>query len=93
MNIEVKKKDILNIGYEHHNFDGVLVIYCDHNTEHIEQILLRSILKCFGEKYTITEIDDCLLEEGNPNNDKYFYDIMFVTNLPYEMFEEVDRDV
>ena len=33
MNLEVEKKDILNIGYEHYNFDGVLVIYCDHNTE------------------------------------------------------------
>ena len=93
MNIEIEKKDILDIGCAHYNIDGVYVICCDPNTDHIERILLRSILKCFGEQYIITEIDDCLLEEGNPNNDKYFYDIMFVTNLPYEMFEEVDRDV
>ena len=86
MNIEVEKKDILDIGCVNYNIDGVFVICCDPNTDHIERILLRSILKCFGEQYIITRVDECLLDD----DDEY---IMFTTNLPYEMFEEVHRDV
>ena len=87
MNIEIEKKDILDIGCAHYNIDGVYVICCDPNTDHIERILLRSILKCFGEQYIITRVDECLLDD---DDEEY---IMFTTNLPYEMFEEVRRDV
>ncbi len=88
MNIEIEKKDILDIGCVNYNIDGVFVICCDPNTDHIERILLRSILKCFGEQYIITRVDECLLDDDD--DEEY---IMFTTNLPYEMFEEVRRDV
>ena len=87
MNVEVKKSDILDIGCANYNIDGVFVICCDPNTDHIERTLLRSILKCFGEQYIITRVDECLLDD---DDEEY---IMFTTNLPYEMFEEVRRDV
>ena len=78
----------MDIGCVNYNIDGVFVICCDPNTDHIERILLRSILKCFGEQYIITRVDECLLDEDD--DEEY---IMFTTNLPYEMFEEVCRDV
>ena len=89
MNIEVEKKDILNIGYKRINFAGVLGIVSDSDTANVEEILLRCILKCFGETYIITKVEDCVMVD----EDDLYDDIMFITNLPFEMFEKVDRDV
>ena len=51
MNIEVKKEDIKKIGNTKYNEGGFLAIVCDGDTSNIEEILLRTILKCFGDEY------------------------------------------
>ncbi len=90
MNIEVKKGDIKRIGNIWSNEDGFLAIICSVETANIEEILLRSILKCFGKNYHIVVSEDFIW----PNEDgEDVIDIQFITNLPYEMYEEVDRDV
>ena len=90
MNIEVEKGDIKKIGNTKYNEDGFLAIICSVETANIEEILLRSILKCFGKNYHIVVSEDFIW----PNDDgEDVIDIQFITNLPYEMYEEVDRDV
>ena len=54
MNIEVKKEDIKKIGNTKYNEGGFLAIVCDGDTSNIEEILLRTILKCFGDEYKVT---------------------------------------
>ena len=90
MTIEVEKEDIRKIGNVWSNEDGFLAIICNGDTANIEEILLRSILKCFGKNYHIVVSEDFIW----PNEDgEDVIDIQFITNLPYEMFEEVGRDV
>ena len=48
MTIEVEKSDITRIGHTCHSKDGFLEIFCKPDTANLEEILLRSILKCFG---------------------------------------------
>ena len=87
MNIEVTKEDIKNIGYACYNEGGFLAIMCDGDTYNIEYILLRSILKCFGDEYKIikTEVFIWKNEEG----EEEVFDILYITNLPYELFEKI----
>ena len=86
MNIEVTKEDIKKIGYACYNEGGFLEIMCDGDTCNIEEILLRSILKCFGDEYKIIKTEDFIWknEEGEE-----VYDILYITNLPYELFEKI----
>ena len=86
MNIEVKKEDIKKIGNTKYNEGGFLAIVCDGDTSNIEEILLRSILKCFGDEYKIikTEVFIWKNEEGEE-----VFDILYITNLPYELFEKI----
>ena len=86
MNIEVVKEDIKRIGHTCYNEGGYLAIVCDGNTSNIEEILLRSILKCFGDEYKIikTEVFIWKNEEGEE-----VFDILYITNLPYELFEKI----
>ena len=84
MNIEVTKEDIKKIGFACYNEGGFLEIMCDGDTYNIEYILLRSILKCFGDEYKIIETKDfTILGE---NGEEVIFDILFVTNLPYDMY-------
>ena len=87
MNIEVTKEDIKKIGYACYNEGGFLAIICDGDTCNIEEILLRSILKCFGDEYKIikTEVFIWKNEEG----EEEVFDILYITNLPYELFEKI----
>ena len=87
MNIEVTKEDIKKIGHTCYNEDGFLEIMCDGDTYNIEYILLRSILKCFGDEYKIikTEVFIWKNEEG----EEEVFDILYITNLPYELFEKI----
>ncbi len=86
MNIEVKKVDIKKIGYMKYNEGGFLEIICDGDTCNIEEILLRSILKCFGDEYKVIKAEDYIWEN---NNGEEVYDILFITNLPYEIYEKI----
>ena len=77
MNIEVEKSDITRIGHTCHSKDGFLEIFCEPDTANLEEILLRNILKCFGEDYMIVSSEDA----------DYMDSISFLTNLPYEVFK------
>ena len=87
MNIEVTKEDIKKIGFACYNEGGFLEIMCDGDTYNIEYILLRSILKGFGDEYKIikTEVFIWKNEEG----EEEVFDILYITNLPYELFEKI----
>ena len=87
MNLDVQKEDIKKIGYACYNEGGFLEIMCDGDTCNIEYILLRSILKCFGDEYKIikTEVFIWKNEEG----EEEVFDILYITNLPYELFEKI----
>ena len=86
MNIEVVKEDIKKIGNAWYNEGGFLEIMCDGDTCNIEEILLRSILKCFSEDYKVIKTEDYIWEN---DEGKEVYDILYVTNLPYELFEKI----
>ena len=86
MNIEATKEDIKNIGYTCYNEGGYLAIVCDGNTSNIEEILLRSILKCFGDDYKVIRAEDFIWENDEGEE---VYDILFITNLPYEIYDMI----
>ena len=86
MNIEVVKEDIKRIGHTCYNEGGYLAIVCDGNTSNIEDILLESILKCFGDEYKVIKREDFIWDNINGEE---VYDILFITNLPYELFEKI----
>lgn len=86
MNLNVKKEDIKKIGHTCYNENGSLAIICDGETSNIEAILLRSILKCFGDEYKVIKSEDHIW--GDINGEE-IYDILFVTNLPYEMYKKI----
>ena len=78
MTLEVIKSDITRIGHTCHSKDGFLEIFCNPDTANLEEILLRNILKCFGEEYKIVDTEDA----------DYMDSISFLTNLPYDLFRE-----
>jgi hypothetical protein len=86
MNIEVVKEDIKRIGHTCYNEGGSLAIMCDGDTCNIEEILLRSILKCFGDDYKVIKTEDFIWEN---DEGEVVYEILYVTNLPYEIFEKI----
>lgn len=86
MNLQVEKSDIKNIGHTVFEEDGNTVIICDIRTVNIEEILLRNILKCFGDDYEITSADDYWYETEDGDED---VDIIFTTNLPYKEYNSV----
>ena len=86
MNIEVVKEDIKRIGHTCYNEGGSLAIMCDGDTSNIEEILLRSILKCFGDDYKVIKTEDFIWEN---DEGEVVYEILYVTNLPYELFEKI----
>ena len=86
MYIEVVKEDIKRIGHTCYNEGGSLAIMCDGDTCNIEEILLRSILKCFGDDYKVIKTEDFIWEN---DEGEVVYEILYVTNLPYELFEKI----
>ena len=87
MNIEVTKEDIKKIGHTCYYEEGFLAIVCDGDTSNIEEILLRSVLKCFSDDYKVIKAEDFIWENEEEGED--VYDILYVTNLPYELFEKI----
>ncbi len=86
MNIDVKKEDIKKIGHTCYNESGFLAIVCDGDTCNIEEILLRSILKCFGDDYKVIKTEDYIWEN---DEGEVVYEILYVTNLPYEIYDMI----
>ena len=87
MKLEVKKEDIRKIGNTCSNEKGFLAIICNGDTANIEEILLRNVLKCFGEEYHIVSAEDFIWDEDD--YDEWDFDIEFITNLPYEKYDEI----
>lgn len=86
MNIEVVKEDIKRIGHTCYNEGGFLAIMCDGDTCNIEEILLRSILKCFGDEYKVIKTEDYICEN---DEGEVVCEILYVTNLPYEIYDMI----
>ena len=83
-NVYVTANDIDKIGNTHFKDEdtGYLSIICDINTVSIEEIFLRSILKCFGEQYVITDTEDYFWTDVDENE---VCDILIKTNLPGDL--------
>ena len=86
MNLDVQKEDIKKIGNTKYNEGGFLAIMCDGDTCNIEEILLRSILKCFGDDYKVIKTEDYIWEN---DEGEVVYEILYVTNLPYEIYDMI----
>ena len=78
MNLTVEKEDIKKIGHTTYGEGGNTAIICGIDTANIEEILLRNILKCFGNEYEIVSSEDY---NGYGEDD-----ILFLTNLPFETY-------
>ena len=90
MYLELIKSDIHRIGGAiFHNDEGncVFVFYEDDVAYQIEYILLRNILKLFGQQYRITAEDEYI-------DEKEVSSIHLTTNLPWEMYmaENIQRN-
>ena len=83
-NVYVTANDIDKIGNTHFKDEetGYLSIICDGNTVNLEEIFLRSILRCFGEQYVITDTEDYIWTDIEGNE---VYDILIKTNLPGDL--------
>ena len=86
MNLDVQKEDIKKIGFAWYNEGGFLAIMCDGDTCNIEEIMLRSILKCFGDDYKVIKTEDFIWEN---DEGEVVCEILYVPNLPYELFEKI----
>ena len=87
MNFELFKSDIHRIGgAAYHNDEGncVIVIYDDDAAYQVEYILLRNILRLFGQQYQITSEDEYPDERGE-------LAIHLTTNLPWAMYMSEDE--
>lgn len=92
MNIEVQKEDIERIGNTmFRGDDGNLCIISDSEISNIEYILLRNILKCFGD-YKIISEEDYARDNGTDDEEGEIdwnnVDILFVTDMPYSLYQE-----
>ena len=83
-NVYVTANDIDKIGNAHFKDEetGCLSIICDGNMINLEEIFLRSILRCFGEQYVITDTEDYIWTDIEGNE---VYDILIKTNLPGDL--------
>lgn len=86
MNIEIEKKDICLIGHTAYNCNGNLAIISDIKDCHIEYILLRNALKCFGE-YSIVDTYEKFADEKSLLS---VTDRVFVTNLPFSIYSSIN---
>jgi hypothetical protein len=85
MNLDLRKEDLNKIGNTKSSKNGFLCIICNSETANIEEILLRNILKLFGE-YEILETNDFAWSEEDADNLKF--DIEMITNMPKEVYNK-----
>ena len=81
MNIEVEKSDIKLIGHTIFNMNGYAAFACNATNCGIERILLRNILRCFGNDIAIIDSEDDWNDEGTQ-----IEGITYITNLSYETY-------
>lgn len=83
--VKVRASDIELIGFQFkRNETGNLSVLCDWYTRDCEEIILNSILKCFGKEYHIIKWD---WEENEGSIEDF---VWYHTNLPYQKF--LDRN-
>lgn len=87
MKFEVEKGDLCLIGHTAYNEGGHMAVVCSIDSANLEYILLRNILKCFGEEYRIVESFEVFEDETNLLSVK---DKVFITNLPFENCLNID---
>ena len=85
MYLELRKEDLSRIGNTKFDKNGFLCIICNSDTVNIEEILLRNILKLFGE-YEILESNDFAWSDEDAENWKF--DIEMITNMPIEVYNK-----
>lgn len=85
-NIKVCKQDILFIGYKAFEKGGFLHILTVLETVGSDRIILRAILVCFGNYQVI----DIVEYDGDDALDN---DAEIITNLPWEMYKEIETSV
>lgn len=78
-NLTVDKSDLKLIGHTCYEESRNLAVVCNWQTCGIEKILLRNILKCFGQEYEIIAVEDAADDES----------VIYITNLPYEEFKRL----
>lgn len=76
------KSDLENIGHTIYNENGLVTVVSYVSNANIEEILLREILKEFGN-YKITSIDETICECCGE------VDIVFNTNLPVRLVKDM----
>ena len=84
MNLQVTGKDIKNIGYKVFDNEGYLTIVTEGSCYGVENILLRNILRCFGDDYKVTDSYD--YERPDEPEDSDEMDVARDTNLPCEVY-------
>lgn len=80
--MKLVKSDLSKIGHTLFNKNGVIAVVCYLLTANLEEILLREILKEFGN-YKITSIKEKKCECCGE------IDIVFNTNLPVRLIEDL----
>ena len=78
-NVSLKKSDLTLIGHTCYEENNNLAVVCNWQTCGIEKILLRNILKCFGNEYDIIAVEDAADDES----------VVCITNLPYEEYKRL----
>ena len=81
MVVEVQKEDIKLIGHTIFNLNGYAAFACYTMNCSVERILLRNILRCFGNDITIIDSEDDWNDEGTQ-----IEGITYITNLPFETY-------
>ena len=84
MYLKVQGKDINNIGYKVFDNEGYLTIVSEGSCYGLEDILLRNILRCFGEDYTMTDSYD--YERPDEPEALEEMDVAWDTYLPWEIY-------
>lgn len=90
MDFDLRKSDIHRFGHTAFQEGGKLVIVYDVNDDayHIGIILLRNVLKLFGNEYRITKTDEWFEDDDFQKGDIWVY-----TNLPWDVFMTTEQDL
>lgn len=88
MELSLFKEDIFKIGEVVPFGDNTgVVIKAEEQYCGIKEILLRNVLRTFGEEYHIVSVDDYSFKDINDIST--LLELVFVTNLPFEFVEKL----
>lgn len=89
MELDLRKNDIHCFGHTAFQEDGFLVVVYDVHDDsyNIGMILLRNVLKLFGDECRITKTEEWFKDDDFQDGDIWVY-----TNLPWDVFMSTPRD-